>query len=703
MQSKVTISGNIVSELSEKIPSNIIALNELIKNAYDAGASNVMIFLDTMKKKMIIHDDGEGMDKSDIDTLFHISNSNKIYGTLNQKYSRYVQGSKGLGFLSVFKFGRKVQWETKKDKGYRFLLDYDELIEQYNIAEYTIDIFEDNHIERGTKIEIDVDDYNVKSLLNYFSEEKNYKKILNAFVDETFEIVLQIDNLTYRSSATIGLLQNAPEYRLYRVNYKSDEEKIKFIYNDFPIIEEDFSIHNSKYKLFLDLVIFQLPPYGKGKIDKLYLNPKNDLTPIIYVNGNLFNNYDLFDPNIMKNVKTDLVLNQMIGKVEIISADKNINFNSDRSQFLQNELTDEIKNTLQEINKKIQIIGSQNKKYLKDFKILTTTEVADEYKSYTDEEYFRRFIYTDFTYRDLVEINRQNDVVTFSLWGKKDVLHICGKEKNNIRKTNNMKNEDKIVPAVINLNSGEIVKVKIPSDQIDLYSYISSVRNSKGEDVDKANIRVKINNEDASNILPSITEVKRINVQYSFLDSQTGLVAKDIILEFIVDMSSFSTEEGKTYLIMIPSSQKYVLNYNPYVSKIVEQVNQLDLKAYKELIACCLRSLFEISLDSLIKSAKYSNFFGEQADLTKRVVMVIKYIKDNAKYQGEISRSAQIDYHTLHNMLDVDSYEKAISKAHLGAHKSTTYLSQVDIENLGNLIGLFLVIVNEMLNNNNIQ
>ena len=30
----------------------------------------------------------------------------------------------------------------------------------------------------------------------------------------------------------------------------------------------------------------------------------------------------MFDPNIMKNIKTDLVLNQMIGKIEIISADK---------------------------------------------------------------------------------------------------------------------------------------------------------------------------------------------------------------------------------------------------------------------------------------------------------------------------------------------------------------------------------------------
>ena len=35
-QVPITVAGSILSELSEKIPNNIIALNELIKNAYDA-------------------------------------------------------------------------------------------------------------------------------------------------------------------------------------------------------------------------------------------------------------------------------------------------------------------------------------------------------------------------------------------------------------------------------------------------------------------------------------------------------------------------------------------------------------------------------------------------------------------------------------------------------------------------------------------
>lgn len=209
MQSRVTISGNIVSELSEKIPSNIIALNELIKNAYDAGAPSVEVSLDSTKKKLIIKDTGEGMNKSDIDTLFHISNSNKIYGSLNKKYNRYVQGSKGLGFLSVFKFGHKVQWETKKDKGYRFSLDYDSLVGQYDISECVIELIEDDSIEKGTKIEISIDDYNMNSLLDYFKEEKNYKKILNAFDDDTFDINIKIDGIVYKSSSSIKLLDNS--------------------------------------------------------------------------------------------------------------------------------------------------------------------------------------------------------------------------------------------------------------------------------------------------------------------------------------------------------------------------------------------------------------------------------------------------------------------------------------------------------------
>lgn len=703
MQSKVTVSGNIISELSEKIPSNIIALNELIKNAYDAGASKVSIMLNSDERKLVIIDDGEGMDKADIDALFHISNSNKVYGKLNEKYKRYTQGSKGLGFLSVFKFGRKVKWETKKDIGYRFGLNYDDLNRQFDISEYIIQLETDENITKGTKIEIDVNEYNIKSLMDFFGEEKNYEKVLNAFDDTTFKIEINIDSTKLSSESTIKLLENAPEYRLYYVTYSSSNEKINFLYNNYPIIEEPFLFSSKRYTLNLELVIFQLPPYGKGKIDKLYFNPNNDLTPLIYINQNLFNNYDMFDPNIMRNIKTDQTLNQMIGKISIISDDSDINFNSDRSQFLQNELTDEIKQILQEINKRIQVVGSAHKKYLKEFNILTTKELPKESDNFTDNEEFRKYISSDFAFRDIVEIERDGNKVKYSLWGKEVIVHIRKSEKTGTKKNTEKKIESSKVPAIIHLNVGSSMKISIPSEQIDLYQYISSVRNSKRETVKVENVKVKIDDEYASNIIPSITVEKKMNVEYSYLDSQTGLVIKGLVLEFVRDMSGFSSGNVKANLIMIPSKQNYMLNYNPYINKIVKQVNKLDLKEYKEIIACCLRSLFEISMDTLAKTSKYASFFAQEKDFEKKVVKVVQYIKDNPKYCGEVAKAASIDYHSLGNMLDIAAYESGISKAHLGAHKSMTYISENDIDNLGNLIGLFLVIINEMINNNNIQ
>ena len=42
-EANIRVAGNILSELSEKIPTNLVAINELIKNAYDAMADNLLI------------------------------------------------------------------------------------------------------------------------------------------------------------------------------------------------------------------------------------------------------------------------------------------------------------------------------------------------------------------------------------------------------------------------------------------------------------------------------------------------------------------------------------------------------------------------------------------------------------------------------------------------------------------------------------
>jgi HSP90 family molecular chaperone len=283
MNTNIRVSGNIISELSEKIPTNIIALNELIKNSYDAGAPSVTIELNTSKKSLRIKDDGCGMGREDIDTLFHIARSNKVHGQKNE-YGRITQGSKGLGFLAVFKFGKYVEWKTNKERGYNFSVNYDQLVSADDLSKIRIELFEDNTIPQGTEITIKLDKYNVNSLKEYFSLEKNYKKIIHSFDDNTFVVNLEIDGTEYSSKDRISLLDNAKDQQLYYVAYDHKSQELIFKYNDYVILKENCLFSFRQFSLKMELVIFQLKPNGKEKIDKLFFNPSNDLTPLIYFN-----------------------------------------------------------------------------------------------------------------------------------------------------------------------------------------------------------------------------------------------------------------------------------------------------------------------------------------------------------------------------------------------------------------------------------
>lgn len=723
MNSRIMVSGNIVGELSEKIPSNIIALNELIKNSYDAGASKVSVNLDTVAKTLMVIDDGAGMNKVDIDTLFHISKSIKKYGEVNH-YGRYTQGSKGLGFLSVFKFGNKVTWKTRKDIGLTFSVDYEELLAADNISQFQIDVVEDNSIVDGTSIIISLDSYNAASLAAYFEVEKNYKKILNAFDDTEFEVELILDEKKHSSSDTTSLLDNSPEHQLYYITYNSKKQKLSYFYNGHEIILKAYPFTSSLLELSIELVVFQFPPYGKGKVDQLFLNPQNDLTPLLYVNSNLFNNYDLFDPNVMKNIKTTQVLNQMIGFIRIISNNSMINFNSDRSQFLQNELTDWIKQFLLEINKEIQITGSQNKKYLMGFDFLTIRELAAEYDNKTDNEEFRKFIKSDFAFKEKVVISKKSGAVKYSLFGKEINIPIRSIPKQNSGIPITTENGNKAgaqgggntgvvlppspptssapVPAVISFNRND-VKIAVPSGQIDLKQYVASVYNSDGKQVEKSFLSITVDGSTVqSGVLPSVVSPCEKDIVYSYMDSKTALVAKSLHISFFQPASTIKGTNTPGLLISVPSRENYNIEYNVYVAKLIEQINSLNLTEYRELICCSLRAIFDLSIDSINKSTKFGTLFQGMNKFEDRVVKIVDYIKSNGTYVREISNAAKIDYHSLCNMLDTQKYQSGVSTAHLGAHKSAAYISESDVNQLAKLLGVFVVVVNEMLKNSKI-
>lgn len=116
----LSISTRVISQLGEQLISDeMVALMELIKNAYDADATNVIIEVDTKAQtsqgigKITITDNGNGMTPYIIENSFlRISTGFKGIHKISPYYKRLVLGEKGLGRLAFNRLGRYVTVET---------------------------------------------------------------------------------------------------------------------------------------------------------------------------------------------------------------------------------------------------------------------------------------------------------------------------------------------------------------------------------------------------------------------------------------------------------------------------------------------------------------------------------------------------------------------------------------------------------------
>ena len=443
----ITVAGNILSELSEKIPNNIIALNELIKNAYDACSPRVDITLESKSKKLTIRDYGIGMDTEGIKKLFHISSSDKQYGEVisYKDTQRLTQGSKGLGFLSVFKFGKRVSWKTARNNQLlEFSADFDSLVKEYNIADKLIDVSvstSDGFV--GTLIQIEIDDYNVDKLKEYFGDEKNRNKILNSFIgnnkvqdgkiasDKNFTINFSVDGVSKSTDYGIQLATQNKSQQLFRIQYSSDSQEIVFSKENKDIYSKKIPFNSNKYSIDMDLVAYSLKAKGKSSIDSLFYNPNtNELTPLIYINNNLFNNYTLFNTELMTTKKYSEVLKQLIGYISVKSSDPSIQFNSDRTQFAQSELTDEISRFIEKLNEETQKIGSSLKNELRDLNAFKQTKISEEETS--NLENLQKYIKEDFKLKPFINFKKQTNKIECTLFDNSITLDIIPRVKKEI-------------------------------------------------------------------------------------------------------------------------------------------------------------------------------------------------------------------------------------------------------------------------------
>ncbi|MBW6488478.1 sensor histidine kinase [Sulfurimonas sp.] len=130
---------NIIGK--ELINNDNVAVMELVKNSYDAGAKEVTVEFKNLKNQdrkiheIIIADDGIGMSKEDILHKW-LNLAYSIKRVQNAQNNRLQAGNKGIGRFSCDRLGKKLDIYTKKDnKAYHLRIDWEDFenVEDYNV------------------------------------------------------------------------------------------------------------------------------------------------------------------------------------------------------------------------------------------------------------------------------------------------------------------------------------------------------------------------------------------------------------------------------------------------------------------------------------------------------------------------------------------------------------------------------------------
>jgi len=115
----------------DSVADPIIALLELIKNSYDADATQVIITFENMRQensKIIIADNGLGMTEEDIEKKWmRAATNNKERETITPELRRRKIGEKGVGRFATERLAKKIILVSnpyKKTKGYGLIINW---------------------------------------------------------------------------------------------------------------------------------------------------------------------------------------------------------------------------------------------------------------------------------------------------------------------------------------------------------------------------------------------------------------------------------------------------------------------------------------------------------------------------------------------------------------------------------------------------
>jgi len=145
---KFTVATRLLDQIGGGMYSKYTkAISELVVNGYDADANSVTVDIKVRKRshpsqgsfykifehetedRVVIRDNGEGMDEQDIrEAYFFLGSGQKRTRQRTPIYHRLPIGNKGIGKLAGFGMAKRIEVTTvKNEKRFEFFLDRDEL------------------------------------------------------------------------------------------------------------------------------------------------------------------------------------------------------------------------------------------------------------------------------------------------------------------------------------------------------------------------------------------------------------------------------------------------------------------------------------------------------------------------------------------------------------------------------------------------
>lgn len=156
-QASIVVEKEVVKHLSLGLYRNFaLAIKELISNSYDAGATEVKLKLDLKNGRIVLRDNGRGMDESEFkDEYLHIGYykepSNKI-----DALGRMRIGTFGIGFLAPLPYCKTLKIISKK-KGQKNTIEGDIQAENF-FTKGNWDIKDEKVVYRITESDLLVDE-----------------------------------------------------------------------------------------------------------------------------------------------------------------------------------------------------------------------------------------------------------------------------------------------------------------------------------------------------------------------------------------------------------------------------------------------------------------------------------------------------------------------------------------------------------------